>query len=94
MENIIELKFNNTISRLAGNAFGKSTYINQVKDKINFNDTNIIIIPDYIEDIAISFVQGFTYEIFEKISKDEFNKYFIIQADDKIVNKFQKSVYF
>lgn len=94
MENIIELKFNNTITRLAGNAFGNSTYINQVRDKINYNYTNIIIIPNYIEDIAISFVQGFTDEIFEEISKDEFDKYFIIKANDKIVNKFKKSVYF
>lgn len=94
MENIIELKFNNTITRLAGNAFGKSTYINQARDKISFNTTNIIIIPDFIEDIAISFVQGFTCEIFENITKDEFNKYFIIKANDKIINKFEKSVYF
>lgn len=94
MENIIELRFNNTITRLAGNAFGKSTYTNQVKDKINYDHINIIIIPNYIEDIAISFVQGFTDEIFEEISKDEFDKYFIIKANDKIVNKFKKSVYF
>lgn len=94
MENRIELKFNNTITRLAGNSYGKNIYISQVQDKVNFNDKNIIVIPSQIEDIAISFVQGFTSEIFKSITKYEFDKYFEIRANEKIVSKFKKSVYF
>lgn len=94
MNKRIELKFNSSITRLAGNTFGQDIYNKQVKDKVDFKGINIIVIPNYIEDIAISFVQGFMCEILECISKDEFNKHFIIEANDKIVNKFKKSVYF
>lgn len=94
MNKRIELKFNNSITRLAGNTFGQDIYNKQVKDEVDFEGVNTIVIPSYIEDIAISFVQGFVYGILERISKDEFNKHFIIEANNKIVNKFKKSVYF
>lgn len=94
MTNKITLNFPTTINRLAGNHFGVETYNNQVKENINYSKKNIIIIPEYIEDVAISFVQGFTQEIFNKIKKDEFDNYFEIQAKDKVRNKFIKSIYF
>lgn len=94
MTNKITLSFPTTINRLAGNHFGVEIYNDQVKEKINYSKKNIIIIPEYIEDVAISFVQGFTQEIFNKIKKDEFTNYFEIQANDKVRNKFIKSIYF
>lgn len=94
MENKIELRFKNTISRLAGNSFGQQVYNEQVKDKVDLNSSNIIVIPRQIEDIAISFVQGFIKEILEKISKEEFSNLFIIEGNDKVVNKFNRSIFF
>ncbi|MGL5379020.1 hypothetical protein [Clostridium sp.] len=94
MNKRIELKFNNSITRLAGNEYGQDIYNKQVKDEIDFQGINIIVIPRHIEDIAISFVQGFICEILNHISKDEFNEHFVIEANEKIVNKFKKSVYF
>ena len=78
MENVIKLEVEKTISRLAGNKYGKDIYENQVKKFININEYNVIIIPDTIEDIAISFVQGFTSEIFEQIenSEEDYSKWF------------------
>lgn len=94
MEKIIVLEFNNTISRLAGNSYGKTIFESQVRDKINYKGKNVIEIPSNIEDIAISFVQGFTEEIFKNITRDDFNKYFEVKAIEKVVNKFYKSIYF
>lgn len=94
MEKIIELKFNNTISRLAGNSFGQDIYNQQVEEKVDFSAINIIVIPNNIENIAISFVQGFTEKIFQCINKEEFYNHFVIQGNEKIVNKFRKSVFF
>lgn len=94
MEIRILLDFTKTISRLAGNPFGEAIYNKQVKDKIDFKNMNVIVIPENIEDIAISFVQGFTKQIFEIIDKAEFAKHFRIDGNEKIVNKFNKSVYF
>lgn len=94
METKIELKINKSISRLAGNSYGQEIYNTQVKDVIDFSGKNLIIIPNYIEDIAISFVQGFTLEIFEKISKDAFFDHIDIQANEKVKNKFIKAVFF
>ena len=94
MEKRIELNFNNSISRLAGNSYGQEIYSKQVEDIIDLFGKNVIVIPDYIEDIAISFIQGFTAKIFEKISKDTFFEHIVIEANEKVKNKFRKSVYF
>ncbi|MCX0370217.1 hypothetical protein LIZ77_05460 [Clostridium perfringens] len=94
MENRIELSFKNTISRLAGNSFGKDIYEKQAKDKIDFDGVNIIVIPDTIEDIAISFVQGFISEILEKCDLNSFSEHFKIEGNKKVVEKFKKSIYF
>ncbi|NFH89717.1 hypothetical protein FDA33_05785 [Clostridium botulinum] len=94
MKNIIELKINNSITRLAGNPFGVEVYTDQAKQKIDYNKENVIIFPLSIEDIAISFVQGFTLDIFNTISKDEFYKYFVIEGNEKVKEKFRKAIYY
>lgn len=94
MENKIALTFTNSISRLAGNTLGRETFEKQVKGKIDYSKMNIIVMPDTIEDLAISFVQGFTQEIFNDIQKDEFSDYFKVEGNQKVVDKFMKSVYF
>lgn len=94
MENKILLTFTNSISRLAGNSLGRETYEKQAKSKIDYSKMNIIILPSTIEDVAISFVQGFTQGIFDDIQKDEFSKYFKVEGSQKVIDKFMKSVYF
>ncbi|WP_154826776.1 hypothetical protein [Clostridium butyricum] len=92
--NKIELKFSNTITRLAGNPYGVQVYSEQVKSRIEYNKINIIVFPKYIEDIAISFVQGFTLDIFNSISKDEFYNYFNIVGSEKVQEKFRKAIFY
>lgn len=73
-KNIIELKFDKSTTRLAGNPYGLSVYNEQVKEKIDFNKLNIIIFPDNIEKAASSFVQGFFAEIVKEIGYSKINE--------------------
>lgn len=79
-KNIINLKFDNTISGLAGNEYGASVYKQQLQDKIDLKNSNIIIFPDNIKRVAISFIQGMFNEILKKIDKQEIEKYIEIQT--------------
>lgn len=90
----IKLEFNGAITRLAGNPYGKKVYEEQVKNIFDFNDKNVIIFPNTIEDIAISFVQGFISEILEKIDRDMLFDHIEIEATEKVKDKFFKSVYY
>ncbi|WP_024622433.1 hypothetical protein [Metaclostridioides mangenotii] len=80
-------------TRLYGEPMGISTYSN-IKGNINYSKYNIINFADNIEDISISFVKGFTKEIFKKIKIDEFNTYFKIEGRPRVRDKFYKSIYY
>jgi len=94
MDKTITLKFGGSINRLAGNKYGQEIYKTQVSGKIDFESKNIIIIPSQIENVAISFFQGFTKEIVQKVGKDKVFEIVEIVANDIVRNKFYKSVYF
>lgn len=86
--NKINLIFDNTLSSLAGNSYGKEIYDEQVKPFIDFDIVNLIIFPNNIEKIAISFIQGFTREIISKIGIEGFRKNIKIEvSNEKLKNK-------
>lgn len=62
----VDLKFEKTITKLAGNQFGRVTYENQVKD-YNYVDKLKIIFPKEIDNIASSFIQGFFSNLVKNI---------------------------
>ncbi len=63
----IELKVDKTISCLAGYPNGYDFYKEQVEKHFKPGQKLTIVIPDYVEDIAISFVQGFCKELKKEI---------------------------
>lgn len=85
--NIIELKFDKTISGLAGNDYGYEEYKKQIKDKFNHDKKNIIIFPEQIKKVAISFVQGMFKDILKEIDKNEIEKYVIIKSSSDQLTK-------
>lgn len=85
--NIIELKFDKTISGLAGNDYGYEEYKKQIKDKFNYNKKNIIIFPEQIKKVAISFVQGMFKDILKEIDKNEIEKYVFIKSSSEQLTK-------
>ncbi len=86
--NIIELEFDDkTISGLAGNDYGYEEYKKQIKDKFNYNKKNIIIFPEQIKKVAISFVQGMFKDILKEIDKNEIEKYVFIKSSSEQLTK-------
>ena len=78
----IFLIFDKATTRLAGYPYGRKEYQLQVKEKINYEATNIIIFPNQIEKIASSFIQGFFAEIIEKVGYEKFDDVVKIKAKD------------
>ena len=93
--NIIELKFDQTIAGLAGNDYGYEEYKKQIKDIFDYNKNNIMIFPDQIKKVAISFVQGMFRDILEKIDKNEIEKYVTIKSSsEQLTNKIVSNIKF
>lgn len=91
-DNKIELVFENEISRLVGIEFGREVYETQIEKKLDYSNKNTIIFPNTIEDISITFIQGLTEKIFSKIEKYDFQNYFQIIGNEKVVNKIMKTI--
>ena len=92
--NQIELNFKKSITGLAGNPFGKSVYKEQVASKLNPDLENVIVFPDQIEDIAISFIQGFFTELGNKYSYDQIRRIIKIKAgSDFVEQKIWENIY-
>lgn len=86
-DNIIELKFDKTISGLAGNDFGYEEFKKQIRDKFDYTTNNIIIFPGTIQKVAISFIQGMFKDILEKIDKNIIENYVTIKSSSEQLTK-------
>lgn len=86
-ENMIELKFDKTLSNLAGNRFGRKTFQDQIKKCLKMDCVNIVVIPNVIEDVASSFIQGIYSEMSEKYGRDQATKLMILKSDNNDVMK-------
>lgn len=94
-KNIINLKFDKATTRLAGNPYGKDEFKEQVKEKINYNQMNVIRFPDNIEKIASSFTQGFFSEIINKVGYEGFKNVITVEAKTpKLVNEILEDIYY
>ncbi len=92
-QNFIELKFDKLTTNLAGNKLGRNVYQKQAKDLMDFSKKNTFILSDNIEDVAMSFIQGFCYEVVELYGKDKARMLIDIQSNKKdIVNKFRSTI--
>lgn len=93
--NNINLEFDKSISGLAGNEYGYEEYNNQIKEKIDMKKINVIIFPNNIEKVAISFVQGMFRDILSQIDKEELEKYIEIQSSsDELTKKIIDNIKF
>lgn len=95
MDNIINLSFDKTIAGLAGNDYGYEEYKKQIKDKFDYNKNNIIVFPNEIQRVAISFIQGMFRDILEKIDKNEIDKFVTIRSSsEQLTNKIISNIKF
>lgn len=93
----INLEFNKTITRIAGNDLGKKTYNEQVKPNLKtpINSGKYeIVFPDNIVAVANSFVQGFIFEISKEIIPERFYNYFNIEGSESLKEDFKEGLYY
>ncbi len=63
----INLEIRKDLINLAGNSLGIRIYNEQIKDKIDYSDKTILVLPDRINRISSSFIQGLFEGIIENI---------------------------
>lgn len=86
----IYLEFPQTLTRLTDNPYGRQIFTDQVEDKIDYAQMNIIHFPDRIVRITSSFVQGFFTEIVNHLGYDELKNHIKIDGVDE---KIEESVW-
>ncbi len=64
--NLIKLQFGNTIVALAGYDYGVDVFKSLVEKKVDLDNSIMIEIPDTIQIVASSFVEGFFSKWVEK----------------------------
>lgn len=67
----ILLQFDKTITNLAGNRYGREIYSNQIENILELSEKNVVEIPETIEDVASSFVQGIYSALSEQYGKEK-----------------------
>lgn len=85
--NEIRIKIDKDLVCLCGNEYGYDIYEKQLKDKIDYSKKNVIIFPENITDIAISFIQGLMREPIKKIGKKNIFDYFEFKASSLALEK-------
>lgn len=88
----INLELEKTISRIAGFEYGQSIYNEQVKSIVDSYEYSkdielTITFPDFIENIASSFVQGFFSQLIPLIGYDGIEKNIHIQTSSEWLTK-------
>ena len=76
----IQIKIEKGLPSLSGNSYGRKVYLEQFKYAFEKDRQICVIIPDQVERIGISFVQGFIHDIAEKYGKGNVQKYITITS--------------
>lgn len=81
---LLEIK-DRSLTKLAGNIYGRKLFGEQVDGKINMNEPFVIVFPDQIDYLASSFIQGFFGKIYTEIGREGMEKNFDVIVP-KILN--------
>lgn len=81
--NSIYLNFDKTITRITGSKYGSIIYNEQIKPNIKDNEMNVIVFPDNIRAIGISFVRGMMSEEMIKYGKHSLFEHFKFKCKNK-----------
>lgn len=93
-KNNFVLKFDKTITRLAGYPFGESVYMEQISKDIDFSSPPIFIeFPPQIVKAASSFTQGFFKEFVENFGYNCIdNQIKIITANESLIKSIKENL--
>lgn len=91
--NVIKIQVDKSLSNLAGNRFGRQVYNEQIRNKLKEDMTNTILIPNVIDDVASSFVQGIYSEISEKYGKEKARLLMVLKSENaEVMQKIDDSI--
>ena len=84
---VINVSFQDkSLSRIAGNPFGREIW-KSVSGDVDWEGLNTIIFPDYLRGISTSFVQGFIFEICQKIGIEKLHHHFEFKCNNPRIEK-------
>lgn len=90
-ENRIELKYDKLVTNLTGNKLGRREYKKQIESNLEYDKMNIIVFPDQIDDVGMSFFQGLCQELLNRFGRKNVKEYIRVQSiHSEIVQKFDK----
>ena len=75
----LEIK-DKSLTKLAGNSYGRKLFNEQVNGKIDLEQPFVIEFPEQIDYLASSFIQGFFGKIYTEIGREGMEKNFDIIA--------------
>lgn len=87
---IIKLSFSKNPSGLAGNDAGQKVYAEQIAPFLSgYNgDTSIVIVfPDYVERIAISFIQGLTKSLADQYGRSALSRMISFRTSNSVLSE-------
>lgn len=77
----ITLDFEKSLTKLSGFDLGKALYDSQIKEKIDYTEDKIIIqIPQQVDLVGSSFIQGFFEDMVNKIGISGIEERVIIKS--------------
>lgn len=80
-KNVFELELEKSLTKLSGFDLGKDIFDKQVKENIDYSDKSIeIIIPERVDLIGSSFIQGFFEDMVNKIGISGIEEKVIIKS--------------
>lgn len=92
-DNIIELEYDKLVTNLTGNKLGRAEFKKQIEPKLDYTKLNVIVFPEQIEDVGMSFFQGLYQEIINKFGKNDIESHIQIKSSHiELVEKFNKII--
>lgn len=85
-ELFLEIK-DKSLTKLAGNSYGRKLFDAQVDGKIDLNQPFVIVFPEQIDYLASSFIQGFLEKYIPKSAVKEWKRILILLPTKSVIPK-------
>ena len=89
----IKLILDNSRSTVSGNPYGQDVYRDQVSSSFKEEKQIVVIIPEHITIVGMSFFQGFIHDIAEEYGISNVKKHLTIKSPHKrVMNRFEDAI--
>ena len=78
---------NKSLTSLSGNDFGVLVFNDSMKEKYEKGTKVVFIVPDHIDRLSASFIQGLVSEISKIVGRSNLSKYVDIQTSNPLIKE-------